>query len=502
MSVACTRSRLKARWHTVRCGFFSGAAAVLLTLICVPMAAKALDTRQADEFRAALEQPFFGDFDAILERGYVRVLVPFSKTFYFIDEGVQRGASVDVMQEFGKFLVKRLGKKARDGHIVFLPTPRDKLFSGLMEGRGDIALGNLTITDERSELADFSDPLLTGVREVPVSRTDLPDLSSPEDLSGKVVHVRASSSYHASLLALNEQLEAADTPPVTITTTPELMEDEDLLEVLNAGGLDLIIMDEHKAEFWLQVWDELKIHKDAALREGGEIAIAVRKDTPKLMAELNAFVKTVKKGTLLGNIILKKYLKGTKYLTGMDGESRQERMAELQSLFQRYGDEFAIDWLLISAQAFQESKFDQSARSKAGAVGLMQIKPSTAADPNIGITGVAADPDKNVHAGVKYLRFLADTYFDDLEDDPTNQTFFALAAYNAGPSRFDRFRRQAADQGYDPDKWFGNVEWVVRAKVSREPVRYVSNIFKYYVVFSDEMDRASQLKAAQEPSTD
>lgn len=446
-------------------------------------------TGQSETFKQMLKEPFKGDFDEIVERGYLRVLIPFSKTFYFIDGGVQRGTAVDLMAEFAKFEKKRHGKTVDDGQIVFIPTPRDRLFPDLAEGRGDIAMGNLTVTDERKELVDFTDPLFKSVREVPVTRADADEMTSPEALSGKTVHVRTSSSYYESLQALNEKLKADGKPPVDIIPADDALEDEDLLDLVLAGGLDLIIMDEHKADFWLSVRDGLRTHPKAAVRTNGEVAIALRKDTPKLKDELNAFVKTVQKGTMLGNIILKKYLKETKYLEQLDDEARLKRFNEIRGLFQKYGTNFTIDWLLVSAQSFQESKFDQSLRSKAGAVGLMQIKPSTAADKNVGIKGVADDPDKNVHAGVKYLRFLADAYFADLKDDPANQTFFALAAYNAGPSRFDRLRKQAAEMGYDPDKWFGNVEWVVGAEVSREPVRYVGNIFKYYVVFGAEAKR-------------
>lgn len=464
----------------------------LLMVVSAPMRvtpARAFDPQLAEQATEALRAPFTGDFDEIAERGYLRVLIPFSKTFYFIDGGVQRGTAVDLMAEFAKFEQKRHGKFARDGHVVFIPTPRDRLFPDLAEGRGDIAMGNLTVTEERRKLADFSDPLFKPVREVPVTRADAVDLTSPDALSGKTVHVRASSSYYESLQALNEKLKKNGKPPVDIVAADEALEDEDLLDLVLAGGIELIIMDEHKADFWLGIREGFKTHPKAAVRTEGETAIALRKDTPKLKAELNAFVKTVRKGTLLGNIILKKYFKETKYLEDLDDETRLKRFKDIADLFRKYGTEFSIDWLLIAAQSFQESKFDQSVRSKAGAVGLMQIKPSTAADKNIGIKGIADDPDRNVNAGVKYLRFLADTYFQDLKNDPANQTFFALAAYNAGPGRFDRLRRKAAEMGYDPNKWFGNVEWVVGADISREPVRYVGNIFKYYVVFSEEAKR-------------
>ena len=219
------------------------------------------------------------------------------------------------------------------------------------------------------------------------------------------------------------------------------------------------------------------------MRTDGEIAIAVRKNAPKLLEEINGFAASVKKGTLLGNIIFTKYLQEAEYLRDIRDESYQADLDKFTGLFEKYGKEYDFDWLLIAAQSFQESKFDPKAHSSAGAVGLMQIKPSTAEGKPIGITGIAGDVDKNVHAGVKYLRFIADRYFADLKGDQADQTFFALAAYNAGPSRFEKLREKAKQQGYDPDKWFGNVEWIVAAQIGRQPIEYVGNIYQYYVVF-------------------
>ncbi|WP_168206373.1 lytic transglycosylase F [Labrenzia sp. PHM005] len=476
--------------------FWYLAAAFILGSLLSATPAKAMEPGLSDEFEQVLRQPFKGDFDEIVDRGFLRVLVPFSKTAYFIDGGVQRGTAVDLMTELGKFLDKKHGKKVRDGQLVMIPTPRADLFSDLEDGQGDIALGNLTVTPERLQLVDFSTPLFKGAKEVPLTAEGATDLTSPEALSGLSVHVRRSSSYFNSLLVLNERLEADGKPLVDIVPADENLEDEDLIELVKAGSIPMIIIDEHKADFWMQVIDGLQTHPDAAVRTDGNIAIAVRKNAPSLLKEINGFVKIVEKGTLLGNIILKRYFQDTKFLKNLNDGNRQEQLLKIEALFKKYGQEYNIDWLLIAAQSYQESQFKQEVRSHAGAVGLMQIKPSTAAGNPINIKGVAADADNNVHAGVKYLRYLADQYFADLEHDRPNQTFFALAAYNAGPSRFKKLRAEAEKSGYDPNKWFGNVEWIVSKRISREPVRYVGNIYKYYVVFAKELQRYDQKNGA------
>lgn len=222
--------------------------------------ASAMGTGLAETLENKLLEPFDGDFDALLKRGYIRVLIPFSKTGYFIDKGVQRGSSVDLMTEFDKYLDKIHEKKAKDAKLVLVPTPRDHLFSDLAAGKGDIAIGNLTITREREDLVAFSSPLLKDVHEVPVTATGVADLPSPEALSGQTVHVRASSSYYQSLKALNDTLGQNGAKPVDIVTADEHMEDEDLLEMVSAGAISMVIVDQHKAELWLEVLDGLKMH--------------------------------------------------------------------------------------------------------------------------------------------------------------------------------------------------------------------------------------------------
>ncbi|MET1411032.1 transglycosylase SLT domain-containing protein [Roseibium sp. HPY-6] len=451
----------------------------------------------ANTLEDTLTRPFQGDFDAILERGFLRVLIPFSKTGYFIDKGVQRGVSVDLAMELEKHLAKTQ-KKTIDFEVVLIPTPREKLFTRLAESRGDIALGNLTITDERKKLVGFSAPLLKDVHEVPVTTNDVPQMKSPLDLSGHKVYVRKSASYYQSLENLNRKLARAGKKTIEIELADAWMEDEDILELVSAGKVPMTIVDQHKAELWQDVLSGLMLHPAAAVRTDGQMAVAVRPNAPDLLKEIDAFAKTVKKGTLIGNLVFKKYLQEADYLRNMRDDDYEAELQKFTSLFRKYADEYDFDWLLIAAQSFQESKFDPTARSGAGAVGLMQIKPSTAEGNPINITGIAADPDKNVHAGVKYLRFIANQYFADLDKDQADQTFFALAAYNAGPSRFERLRDQAKKQGYDPDKWFGNVEWIVAAQIGRQPIEYVGNIYQYYVVFHNDRKHQKAGAAAKE----
>jgi len=437
-----------------------------------------------------------GDFDGMVERHRIRVLVAFSKTFYFLDGGTQRGASYEALKEFEKAINKELKKKTVKVEVVFIPVSRDALIPGLIDGRGDIAAANLTITPERQEFVDFSDALFTGVSEIVVSGPGAPKLASVDDLAGKSIHVRRSSSYYASLVLLNEQLKKAGKSEVKLIPADENLEDEDLLEMVNAGLLPMIVMDSHKAKFWAQIFEKITLNPNVAVRTGGKIAWAFRKDSPKLKKAVNAFVKKNKKGTLMGNIIFKRYLKSTKYVKNSLSDEDLKKFENTIKLFQRYSGEYGFNWLIMAALGYQESGLDQSVRSHVGAVGVMQVMPSTASDPNVNIPNIEKI-ESNIHAGVKYLHFLHHRYFQDPAVDQMNQWLFTFAAYNAGPARVRRLRKEATEMGLDPNIWFRNVEIVAAKRIGRETVQYVSNIYKYFIAYSLSIERRQAKEAAE-----
>jgi membrane-bound lytic murein transglycosylase MltF len=431
----CGRSR---RWL----GPAAVALALLLGAVWLPPVAGQEKT-SADRARE-MTDTWTGDFDGMVERHRIRALVAFSKTFYFLDGATQRGASYEVLKEFEKTINKELKKKTVKVEVVFIPVSRDELIPGLVEGRGDIAAAN----------------------------------------------------YYASLVLLNEQLKKAGKSEVKLIPADENLEDEDLLEMVNAGLMLMIVMDSHKAEFWAQIFDKITLNPKVAVRTGGKIAWAFRKDSPKLKKTVNAFVKKNKKGTLMGNIIFKRYLKSTKYVKNSLSDEELAKFKATIDLFQKYSNQYDFDWLMMAALAYQESGLDQSVRSHVGAVGVMQVMPSTASDPNVNIPNIE-EIEPNIHAGVKYLHFLHHRYFQDPAVDQLNQWLFTFAAYNAGPARVRRLRKEATEMGLDPNIWFRNVEVVAAKRIGRESVQYVSNIYKYFIAYSLVIERKEAKKAAE-----
>lgn len=418
----------------------------------------------------------------MVERGYIRALVVHSKTTYFLDGAQQRGITYEAMREFERFLNEKLGRRKRKVHIVFIPVPRDELISSVANGTGDIAAANLTVTPEREKLVDFSDAAMRNVKELVVTGPSGPRLSSVSDLAGQEIHVRQSSSYYESLTRLNDEFRGTGKPPIKVELADENLEDEDLLEMVNAGLIPAVVVDSHKADFWAQVFDDVTVHHDVAVREGGTVAWALRKNSPGLLEVVNEFAKGHRAGTLFGNVLLKRYLRSTKWVKNPQTEQEMRKFETTVDLFRKYAGEYEFDWLLIMAQAYQESTLDQNRRSRVGAIGVMQLMPATAAGSPISIQEIHKI-ENNIHAGVKYLRHIVDRYFDDEEIDELNRILFAFASYNGGPTRIARLRRKAADEGLDPNRWFKNVELVVAREVGREPVQYVSNVYKYYIAY-------------------
>lgn len=450
-------------------------------------------------------QPQKGDLPDMINRRAIRVLTTYSKTFFFIDKGTQRGATHDLFIALEKDLNSRLAKekKLKQKHlkvrIVFIPVTRDNLFKALNEGKGDIAAANLTITSSRQEQVAFTTPLYSDVKELLVSGTSSPDGKNLEQLSGKTVFVRRSSSYYESLQELNARFAKASLPPVILQEAPEALEDEDLLEMLNAGLIPLIVVDRHKALFWKQVFPKIQVHENIVLRDGGSIAWAVRKDNPQLLAELNNFVKHNRQGSTLGNTILLRYLKSATYVKNAAANRERAKFLQMVEIFRKYGERYDVDWLLMAAQGYQESRLNQSVRSHVGAIGVMQVMPATGKELKV---GDIKKIDPNIHAGVKYMRWMIDHYYGDQPMTPLDKALFSFASYNAGPARIARLRTETQKRGFDPNIWFGNVENLAAEKIGAETVTYVSNIYKYYIAYRlimDDIARKQKATAAPLP---
>jgi len=451
-----------------------------------PAARVEKETRDPERANALLfnrfREPWKGDLIEISrERRPLRALVLYSRTSFFVDRGTPRGLEFELLHGYESYLNRDRKKKQFRYRISFDPVNVDQLIPSLLEGRGDIAAVSLTVTPERRRLVRFTEPYIRNVREIVVTSHSAEEIRELKDLSGKDVYVVSGSSHADHLRRLNRRLESAGFPPVNVIEVDEYLSPEDVLEMVSSGIFPITVMDSHIAELWSRVLKGLILKKDVVVNNSGNLAWAVRKEDSQLLESLNNFIREEgRQGTWLGNILFKRYFRNTRWLKNPLAGEGKERFEKLLSLFDKYADLYGFDRLLIAAQAYQESGFDPEAVSSDGALGIMQVLPTTAAEPFIGIPDIE-DLENNIHAGVKYLAFLRDTYFSDPNIPPLARINFTLAAYNAGPGKVEQLRKMALERGLNPNLWFQSVEQVALQKMGLETVQYVANIHKYYI---------------------
>ena len=282
-------------------------------------------------------RPWTGDFDAMVERRMIRVLVPYSRTLYYNDKGRERGITAELVRDFERYInqkyAKQLGK--RPITVYVLPTTRDRLLPQLIAGGGDIAAGNLTATDERLKIVDFVAPRdRKPTREVVVMGPTAPQSASVEELSGKRVHVNPVSSYFQSVIALNDRLIAAGKAPVKITSVPYALEDEDKLEMLNAGLFEYLVVDDWKAKIWAQVLPRIRVREDLVLRDDGYTGWAFRKNSPQLTAALEDFYKNFIKKQGVVEARVAQFNKRIKQISNNTANAELKRFEETLALFE------------------------------------------------------------------------------------------------------------------------------------------------------------------------
>ena len=457
--------------------------------------------KQAESFITAPRKtlaPRLGDFDSMLRRRTIRVLVPYSRTLFFNDKGRERGLTADQVREFERYLNKKYQKQLRNVpfSVAIVPTSRENLITDVVQGIGDMAAGNLTVSESRSQQVDFISPKdLRSVSEIILTHKKDGPVNNVEQMSGRTILVRKSSSYFESLQKLNETLSGKGMAPAKIDTVSEDLEDEDLMEMLDAGIIPAIVVDDWKAKMWAQILPNIVVNENAAVRSGGQIGWAYRKNSPLLAAVLEDFYYKFAKPLGTFSYVFKKYTQQAKRLQDPTKDKSWKRYQEIMKLFENYGNKYDFDPLMLAALGFQESRLDQNARSHVGAVGVMQLMPATGKEMKVGDVTVM---ENNIHAGSKYLNTIMTKYFKDAQFNEFNRSLFAFASYNAGPSRIAGLRKVAAERGLNPDWWLHSVEIVASEKIGKETTTYVRNIVKYFYSYKLMQELAEERRKERE----
>jgi peptidoglycan lytic transglycosylase F len=440
--------------------------------------------------------------DAIRRRGSLRVITLNNPVNYFL----YRGRLMGFDYELGRLAARKLGVRLE----MVVPSRRDLVFDWLREGKGDVIASTLTVTRERQAYLAFSRPYLFVDELVVQSSNAREKISTIDELVGKRIYAWKSSSHYQRLVELREEI-----GPFEIETIPEDVEFEEILDRVASGEYPLAVMDSPVLSAELAYRGDVEaafsLDGDASAASGtaeeGEhdpspdvprgkraVAFAVRPDNPRLKAFFDDLVSELV-GSLELNDLRERYFENNRGLVRVK-ERRAAvsgRLSPYDELFKKYARRYGLDWRLMAAQAYKESRFDPEAESWVGAQGLFQLLPSTGVE--LGFDDLRK-PDEGIHAGIKYMHLILERLPPTVQ--LKHRLRFALAAYNAGWGHLEDARRLASEEGFDPDKWFGNTEkamlllsqprYYTRARHGyvrgRETVEYVSeiqNLYDHYV---------------------
>ncbi|HXV75528.1 MAG TPA: transporter substrate-binding domain-containing protein [Candidatus Polarisedimenticolaceae bacterium] len=439
------------------------------------------------------QQHHTGDLDEIRNGRTLRVLTRNNAATYFVYRGELIGFEYEFVREFAR----RQGLRLE----MIVPPSGDDLLPWLLDGRGDLIAAALTPTAARRAMGvQFSQPY-NFVSQLVVARADEDRLTQPADLAGRSVVVRPSSAYRTTL----EQLRYTGID-VAIVDAPEQMETSEIIDRVASGEFDLTLADSHIVEIELTWRDDVRAV--FALTEEKPLGWVVRGDNPQLLGAVNDYIEEEYRG-LFYNVIYDRYFNDEHRIRRhyQAWESSSGELSPYDALIRRYAERYGFDWRLIVALMYQESRFDPLAVSFAGARGLMQVLPGTALELGVGEKQMD-DPEASIRVGVRYLAWLRDRF--DQELPVRDRMWLSLAAYNAGYGHVSDARRIAAEQGLNPNRWFGNVERAMllldRPDYARdtrfgycrctEPVNYVREIVARYNAYIESARAGREERAA------
>ena len=482
-------------WHALS-GYYDNLATPLVLARDRPIALmmRPGDTQlkaRVDEFLLARhfsrqrQKEFTDDLPGLIERGRLRMITRNNAMTYFIHRGLQVGFEYELVKKFADEHGLRLD--------IVIPDSHAELLDYLNQGKGDLVAAAMTITPERKARVDFTRPY-NEVDELVVVRADEDSINALEDLAGRTVHLRASSSFYTTLTGLQDSIDG-----IRIALLPDDVETEDILAGVEEGIYDIAMCDANLLDVELAYGRRLKA---AFSIKSTLLGWAVRKDNPALLASLNQYIQR-EKGGLFFNMMKKRYFENSRGIARAKDSMRVDLSGQLSpydGLAKKYALRYGQDWRMVTAQMYQESRFDPTAVSWVGAQGLMQIMPDTGRQ--LGFINLQ-DPEESIHAGTKYMYQLIDRF--DLDLPMEARIRFALASYNVGYGHLLDARHLAREKGWDPDRWFGNVEEAMRLlsqpayyKRARygfcrggQPVHYVENIQNLYDAYVAVLEKTS-----------
>lgn len=430
-----------------------------------------------------LPEIWTGTYSEMIQRGEIRIAVPYDRTIYINDKGVSRGLSVEIAKGLGKWInTKHAAQlKGKSISIKLVPTISAELLSSLPAGRADIAIGDIGLYEPIPNSQRFVVNHASRLeREVLVTGPSSPPVQRMIDLSGQTVYGSRNTNFQTTLSSLNKELRRDGKLPVNLISPLGDLDDEDLLEMLNAGLISYVVVGDWKFKLWQSIYKNIAMHEELSTNDAGWIGWVVRSSNQDLNDELLGFYQSdefERSRSAFRQEDYKQHLKGLKDPIDKIAWARFESM---RPLFERFGTEYKLNPLFIASLGFQETLLNQGAVSAVGAIGVMQLMPATGMSLGVGDIHLL---EPNIHAGADYMNQLISKYFPDAQFDGNNRSLFAVASYNIGPNNVAKARDRAKQLGFDPNRWFGNVEFIATEHMGYEPMIYVRNVYKYFMSY-------------------
>ncbi len=464
----------------------------LILLLIVTLSLSACYTEQEKKARKKKAATVAIDLDAIVKRGKIRVITDYNSTNYFVYKGRPLGYQLELLQA----LSNTLGLKLE----IVVSNDVDKNFEKLLKGDVDLIATNLTITRDRSHQVAFTEPHCV-THQVLVQQKPSPDnnpssahelIRNQIDLGGKTVYVQENSAYVSRLKSLGNEIGDS----IHIVEIPDY-EVEQLISLVASGEIPYTVCDENLARINLNFYDNLDI--ETAVSFPQKIAWAVRPNAKNLKDVVDNWLINFKKTNQYKRIYRKYFInKRSTHLVNSNFHSiKGGIVSDYDAIIKEESAKYNLDWRLIAALIYQESRFLPEVKSWAGAVGLMQLMPQTA--ESFGVEEITS-PKDNIQGGLKFLIWL-DKRFTEEIPDPDERLKFVLAAYNVGPGHVEDAMRLAEKNNKDPHIWEDNVDYYLlnKSKPSfyndpvvkygycrgEEPFHYVTDILERYTHYKN-----------------
>ena len=435
------------------------------------------------------ENAWLGSYSEMLQRGVIRIAVPYDLSIYINNKGIPQGFSVDMAKGLQTWINRQHADELRGKSVTvkLVPIPEHELYTSLSSGKADMVIGDLGINQPQQNSHEF---LLNHAskleREVLVSGPSSIPINGPEDLSGQTIYGGRNSNFPLTLQELNKGLKHKGKPPINIVSPIGDLDSEDLLDMVNSGLIPFVIVSDWKANLWKPIYKNIVIHDDIYVKDLGWIGWATRSSNPDLNNDIIGFVASDTFDDARKLYRQQEYSYHAKGLKNPIEKSAWARFESMRPFFDQFGAQYNLDPLFIASLGFQETLLTQSAVSNVGAIGVMQLMPATGDSMGVGNIRLL---EPNIHAGADYLNQLITKFFPDAQFEGDNRSLFAIASYNIGPNNVAKARDQAREMGFDPNQWFRNVEYIATERMGYEPMVYVRNVYKYFISYGLKLDK-------------